>query len=257
MSGRGEDRVEVAVPREHVMKRPQVRGADKEMSEWPFKPRERVYWSDVAGDHYETVSRCGRIDGVSPPIWAVVFDDGSWMPSDRLLRDDGLPAASSEVPRRAEIELLVDEVEARMSWGEYLMALAKTVSRKSKDPRTKVGCVIVGEDHEVLSTGFNGMPIGVSDRDERMLPPAKYLFTSHAEENAVAFAARNGHQLKGSTAYVTHPPCSRCARMLIQSGVRAVVVGGGTTNMPAAEFEAAAEMFADAGIAYKKETSDV
>lgn len=131
-----------------------------------------------------------------------------------------------------------------MTWNEYLMMLAHAVAMKSKDT-TKVGCVIVGQDHEILATGFNGAPIGVADRLER---PEKYRFTSHAEQNAVSFAARNGHALRGSTAYVTHHPCSACARSLIQAGIRCVVVGDGVTHMDAVEFEASAVMFGEAGV---------
>jgi len=131
-----------------------------------------------------------------------------------------------------------------MTWTEYLMMLANTVAMKSKDT-TKVGCVIVGKDHEILATGFNGAPIGTSDVLTR---PEKYLRTSHSEQNAIAFAARNGHALRGSTAYVTHHPCSACARSLIQAGIRCVVVGDGVTHMDVVEFEAAAVMFEESGV---------
>ena len=135
-----------------------------------------------------------------------------------------------------------------MNWNHYLMRFAETAAIKSKDPSTKVGCVIVGEDREILSTGFNGLPRGVADLPERMARPAKYLWTSHAEENAIAQAARVGARLKGSTAYVTHSCCSRCARMLIQAGVASVIVGDGQTSMPKEEFEVAAVMFMEAGV---------
>ena len=78
--------------------------------------------------------------------------------------------------------------------------------------------------------------------------PAKYLWTSHAEENAVAQSARVGAKLKGGTAFVTHHPCSRCARSLIQAGVTRVVIGNGKTSMPDEEFEVAAIMFKEAGV---------
>lgn len=134
------------------------------------------------------------------------------------------------------------------SWNDTFFGLAWRLSQRSKDPSTKVGCVIVGPDREIRSMGYNGFPRGVEDRPERMERPAKYLWTSHAEENAVAQAARVGASLKGCTAYTTHHPCSRCARSLIQAGVAAVVVGDGVTNMPSEEFEIAVEMFREAGI---------
>ena len=134
-----------------------------------------------------------------------------------------------------------------MNWTDYFMAGAKWAASKSKD-ETQVGCLIVGPNREIRATGFNGLPIGVNEAQYRKQRPTKYLFTSHAEENAVAFAARNGATLDGCTAYVTHHPCSRCARSLIQAGVRKVIFGAGTTSMPKEEFDAAREMFIEAGV---------
>jgi dCMP deaminase len=107
---------------------------------------------------------------------------------------------------------------------------------------------VVSEDKIVAATGYNGLPRGVEDRAERMERPAKYLWTSHAEENAVAQAARVGAKLKGGTAFITHMPCSRCARTLIQAGIECVVVGKGKTSMPDEEFEVARTMFKEAGV---------
>ena len=136
----------------------------------------------------------------------------------------------------------------RRSWDEHFMDMAILVAQRSKDPSTKVGCVVVSEDKIVVATGYNGLPRGVQDISERMERPAKYLWTSHAEENAVAQSARVGAKLKGGTAFVTHHPCSRCARSLIQAGITRVVIGGGKTSMPDEEFEVAAIMFKEAGV---------
>lgn len=136
----------------------------------------------------------------------------------------------------------------RRSWDEHFMDMAILVAQRSKDPSTKVGCVVVSEDKIVVATGYNGLPRGVQDRSERMERPAKYLWTSHAEENAVAQSARVGAKLKGGTAFVTHHPCSRCARSLIQAGITKVVIGGGKTSMPDEEFEVARIMFKEAGV---------
>ena len=136
----------------------------------------------------------------------------------------------------------------RRSWDEHFMDMAILVAQRSKDPSTKVGCVVVSEDKIVVATGYNGLPRGVEDRSERMERPAKYLWTSHAEENAVAQSARVGAKLKGGTAFVTHHPCSRCARSLIQAGITRVVIGSGTTSMPDEEFEVARIMFKESGV---------
>ena len=109
-------------------------------------------------------------------------------------------------------------------WDIRFLELAKHISGWSKDPSTKVGCVVVGEDREIRSTGFNGFPRGISDDNERLTDRnKKYPLICHAEENAIMHAARIGVSLKGSTAFVTWPPCSRCARSLIQAGIREVV----------------------------------
>ena len=136
----------------------------------------------------------------------------------------------------------------RRSWDGHFMDMAILVAQRSKDPSTKVGCVVVSEDKIVVATGYNGLPRGVEDRSEGMERPAKYLWTSHAEENAVAQSARVGAKLKGGTAFVTHHPCSRCARSLIQAGITRVVIGDGKTSMPDEEFEVARVMFQEAGV---------
>lgn len=130
-------------------------------------------------------------------------------------------------------------------WAAYLMGFARHAATKSKDT-TQVGAVLVGPENEVRLTAYNGPPAGVQDLPERFERPAKYLYASHAEANAIAFAAREGIRTKGCTIYVTHFPCSSCARTLIQAGIWRVVHGDGTTSMPAEEFAAARRMFAEA-----------
>ena len=134
------------------------------------------------------------------------------------------------------------------SWQKYFLEMAEQVATRSKDPSTKVGCVISTEDKVVVATGYNGIPRDVLDKPERMERPAKYLWTSHAEENAVAMAARVGSRLRGGHAFVTHMPCCRCARMLIQAGISTVYCGYGTTSMPLEEFDVASQMFREAGV---------
>ena len=110
------------------------------------------------------------------------------------------------------------------NWDERFLKLAKHISEWSKDPSTKVGCVVVGPDRELRSTGFNGLPRGIEDNEERLNNrEIKYPLICHAEENAIMHAARIGISLKGCTAYVTWPPCTRCARSLSQAGVSTIV----------------------------------
>jgi len=109
-------------------------------------------------------------------------------------------------------------------WDGRFIELATHISGWSKDPSTKVGCVVVGEDREIRSTGFNGFPRGIEDDLDRLEDrEQKYPLICHAEENAIMHAARVGVSLKGCVAYVTWPPCTRCTRSLIQAGIVEVV----------------------------------
>lgn len=136
-------------------------------------------------------------------------------------------------------------------WDGRFIDLAKHISEWSKDPSTKVGCVVVGEDREVRSTGFNGFPRGIEDTAERLNDRSqKYPMICHAEENAIMHAARIGISLKGCTAYVTWPPCSRCARSLIQAGVSEVVYPA-ESEIPERweeDFEISNRMMSEAGV---------
>jgi dCMP deaminase len=134
-----------------------------------------------------------------------------------------------------------------MNWSDYLFGFAAHAALKSKDS-TQVGAILVGPEREIRLTAFNGPPKGVKDLPERRERPAKYLFASHAEANLIAFAAREGIRTKGCTVFVTHMPCSACARTLIQAGISKICVGAGTTSMPAEEFEAAELMLSEANV---------
>ena len=136
-------------------------------------------------------------------------------------------------------------------WDGRFLGLAAHIAGWSKDPSTQVGCVIVGPDREVRSTGFNGLPRGIADTRERLEDrELKYPLICHAEENAIMHAARIGIALKGCTVYVTWPPCTRCARSLIQAGVSEVVYPA-SAKVPerwAEDFTLASEMLAEAGV---------
>ncbi len=140
------------------------------------------------------------------------------------------------------------------NWNERFLNLAIHISNWSKDPSTKVGCVVVGPDREIRSTGFNGLPRGIEDNSDRLNNrEIKYPMICHAEENAIMHAARIGISLKGCTAYVTWPPCTRCARSLIQAGILTVIYPK-NTEIPdrwASDFELSMNMFKEAGIELK------
>ena len=112
------------------------------------------------------------------------------------------------------------------TWNDYFFNLCEVVSQKSKDPSTKVGAVIVNSGNSVISTGYNGFPIGVDDHDmSRYERPEKYIWTCHAEENAIAFAARNGISTNGATLYCNRLPCcARCTRLTLQAGIKKFII---------------------------------
>lgn len=128
------------------------------------------------------------------------------------------------------------KVESEMKWIETFFNMCDVISKKSKDTSTKVGCIITSKANSIISAGFNGFPVGVNDnlivldgdkvcKSKRYDRPQKYLWTAHAEENAIAFAARNGVSTNGATLYVNGMmPCSRCARLIIQSGIKKIYV---------------------------------
>lgn len=131
------------------------------------------------------------------------------------------------------------------------------VSDWSKDNSTQVGAVVVNKDREIVATGFNGMPRGVNDDlPERHARPAKYIVMEHAERNAIYSAARRGISLKDCTIYVTSkpgkfPPCSDCARGIIQAGISRVVgepIVGEAWERWKESCEAGFQMFAEAGV---------
>lgn len=111
-----------------------------------------------------------------------------------------------------------------MKWDLRFMELAQHIAGWSKDKSRQTGCVIVGPSHEVRAVGYNGFARGVDDDVEyRHERPEKYLWTEHAERNAIFNAARCGVSMMNCTAYIPWYPCMDCARALIQSGIANVV----------------------------------
>jgi dCMP deaminase len=140
-------------------------------------------------------------------------------------------------------------------WDQRFLALARHIAAWSKDPSTQVGCVVVGADREIRSTGFNGLPRGIADTEERLTDRnLKYPLICHAEENAILHAARIGVSLAGCTAYVTWPPCTRCARSMVQAGLREVVFPA-EIDVPErwrADFEMSLQMLEEAGVRLRR-----
>jgi dCMP deaminase len=109
----------------------------------------------------------------------------------------------------------------KKGWTQKFIDMIRVVKSWSKDPSTKVGALIVGDQHQILSTGYNGFPRGVDDEVvSRYERPDKYKWTEHAERNAIYNYCRQF--LKGTTIYLEWYPCSDCARAIIQCGISAI-----------------------------------
>jgi dCMP deaminase len=133
-------------------------------------------------------------------------------------------------------------------WHQRYLDLAERVGAWSKDPSHKVGAIIVRPDKSVASLGFNGLPRGVADTDERLNDRSvKYQMVVHAEVNAILSAREN---LAGCTIYVSPlHPCSNCAAAIIQAGITTVIARMGTpVDRWRENFDIARRMFDEAGV---------
>jgi len=121
----------------------------------------------------------------------------------------------------------------RPSWDEYFLEIAKVIGRRATCDRGMFGCVVVKDKH-ILVTGYVGSPKGLPHCDEvghQMKTvinedgsESKHCVrTTHAEQNAICQAAMHGIAIDGSTIYLKMTPCSVCAKMVINSGIKRVV----------------------------------
>jgi len=118
------------------------------------------------------------------------------------------------------------------SWDDYFMSLARQARVRSNCMRRQMGAILV-RDKSVISSGYNGTPLGVTDclhgscpRCASDTPPwegYESCICVHAETNAILFAARNGISTQGSAIYTGTRPCVGCLKELIQAGVRKIV----------------------------------
>ena len=135
-------------------------------------------------------------------------------------------------------------------WTERFLNLSDNISNWSKDS-TKVGAVITTRDNRIVSIGYNGFPAGCNDdKEERKQRPLKYLWTEHAERNAIYNACKTGANLTDTIIYLRWFPCADCARGIIQSGIKKVVCGRPDLNTPkwGEHFKVSLEMFEECSI---------
>lgn len=133
----------------------------------------------------------------------------------------------------------------RPSWDEYFMEVAQLVAKRSTCLRRNVGAVLV-KDKRILATGYNGSPRGLKHcldigciRQKLNIPSGErheLCRALHGEQNALIQASLHGIGVEGSTLYATNQPCIICAKMLINAGIKEIVVADGYPDKMAMEF---------------------
>lgn len=111
--------------------------------------------------------------------------------------------------------------DKQREWDEYFMKIAETAAMKSKDPSSKMGCVIVDANKRVVSLGYNGMLQGADESKMTLSErPMKYYFSIHSEMNALIFAHQD---LTGCTVYNRVATCDNCLKYCLQAGIKRFV----------------------------------
>ncbi len=136
-------------------------------------------------------------------------------------------------------------VMERPSWDQYFLEIAQLLTKRSTCLRRQVGALIV-KDKRILATGYNGAPTGIEHcatagclRERLNVPPGErheLCRGLHAEQNALLQAARYGLLVAGATLYSTHQPCIICTKMLINAGIKEIVVLSGYPDKMSREF---------------------
>lgn len=137
---------------------------------------------------------------------------------------------------------------ARPSWDDYFMATALLLSSRSSCERLHVGCLMVSSGthpNRIIAAGYNGFLPG-APHDSKVRDGHEQA-TVHAEQNAVADAAKRGITLQGAVCYVTHFPCVNCAKILASAGIAEIRYRHDYRNDPLVE-----ELLAQSGIAVRK-----
>ncbi len=145
------------------------------------------------------------------------------------------------------VDAIAELIEAwhhRLSWDDYFMATAYLIASRSSCQRLNVGCVIVSGGagkNRLIAAGYNGFLPGAAHISR--VRDGHEQGTVHAEQNAIADAARRGTSLAGATAYVTHYPCINCAKVLAAAGISVIKYHRDYQNDPLVP-----ELLAEAGV---------
>jgi dCMP deaminase len=133
------------------------------------------------------------------------------------------PGSTSVITLVDHVADVLDRTAERPSWDEYFMATALLIASRSACGRLHVGCVLVsGGEHSnrIVAAGYNGFLPGTAHHSR--MRDGHEQATVHAEQNAIADAARRGVSVAGATAYVSHFPCINCAKVLAAAGIRVI-----------------------------------
>jgi dCMP deaminase len=140
----------------------------------------------------------------------------------------------------------------RPSWDEYFMEMALLTAKRSTCMRRNVGAVIVQDKH-IIATGYNGAPKGIPHceeiggclREKMNIPSGErheLCRALHAEQNAIIQAATLAQSIEGASIYITNQPCVICAKMIINAGIKRIVVKEGYPD------KLAVDLLAEAGL---------
>jgi dCMP deaminase len=156
---------------------------------------------------------------IHPHVIAEEDLERSMLP-DHIPREDGTAITWTQY-----MDLKIASEAVSLEVDHECFAQCQTEAAESDDNETKVGCVVRHPRRGIVVRGHNSIPRGVKAfPPERLLRPEKYVWIEHAERNALYRAARNGIPLRGCTMYVELMPCVDCARGIIQSDIKQVVV---------------------------------
>lgn len=138
-----------------------------------------------------------------------------------------------------------ENIYKRPTWDEYFLEVADLVSKRATCLRRRVGAVLV-KDKKILATGYNGAPSGLAHcldigclRKKLKIPSGErheLCRGLHAEQNVLLQAALYGTSTKESVLYITNQPCLICAKMLINAGIKEIVIAGDYPDKMAKDF---------------------
>ena len=120
--------------------------------------------------------------------------------------------------------------ENELKWHKRYMRLAVEIGSWTSCFRRKVGAIIT-VNRRIVAAGYNGAPAGVPSCKElgyclrencKSGENLDICPAVHAEQNAIASAAKIGVKIENGDIYVTTFPCVSCMKMIIASGIKRI-----------------------------------